>query len=47
MLRIENLKLSPGGGPSALRNAVLHILRIPEKDLLALHILRRLSLIHI
>ena len=41
MLRIENLKLSPGGGPSALRNAVLHILRIPEKDLLALHILRR------
>ena len=35
MLRIENLKLSPGGGPSALRNAVLHILRIPEKDLLA------------
>ena len=24
MLRIENLKLSPGGGPSALRNAVLH-----------------------
>ena len=41
MLRIENLKLSPGGGPSALRNAILHILRIPEKDLLALHILRR------
>ena len=41
MLRIENLKLSPGGGPFALRNAVLHILRIPEKDLLALHILRR------
>ena len=41
MLRIENLKLSPGGGSSALRNAVLHILRIPEKDLLALHILRR------
>ena len=41
MLRIENLKLSPGGGPSALRNAVFHILRIPEKDLLALHILRR------
>ena len=40
MLRIENLKLSPGGGPSALRNAILHILRIPEKDLLALHILR-------
>ena len=41
MLRIENLKLSPGGGSSALRNAILHILRIPEKDLLALHILRR------
>ena len=41
MLRIENLKLSPGGGPFALRNAILHILRIPEKDLLALHILRR------
>ena len=44
MLRIENLKLSPGGGSSALRNAILHILRIPEKDLLALHILRRLNL---
>lgn len=33
--------LSRQGGPSALRKAVLHILRIPEKDLLALHILRR------
>ena len=41
MLRIENLKLTPGGGPSALRDAVLHALRISEKDLRTLRILRR------
>ena len=41
MLRIENLKLSPGGGPSALRAEVLRILHIREEALLALHILRR------
>ena len=41
MLRIENLKLSPGGGLPALRAEVLHILRIQENALLSLHILRR------
>ena len=41
MLRIENLKLSPGSGPSALRAEVLRILHIREEALLALHILRR------
>ena len=41
MLRIENLKLSPGGGPSALRAGVLRTLHIREDALLSLHILRR------
>ena len=41
MLRIENLKLPPGGGLPALRAEVLHILRIQENALLSLHILRR------
>ena len=41
MLRIENLKLSPGSGPSALRAEVLRVLHIREEALLALHILRR------
>ena len=41
MLRIENLKLAPGGGDTALREAVLRILKIPAGDLLALRILRR------
>ena len=41
MLRIENLKLSPGGGLSALRAEVLRTLHIREDALLALHILRR------
>ena len=41
MLRIENLKLSPGGGLPALRAEVLRILRIQENALLSLHILRR------
>ena len=41
MLRIENLKLSPDSGPSALRAEVLRILHIREEALLALHILRR------
>ena len=41
MLRIENLKLSPGGGPSALRAGVLRALHIREDALLSLHILRR------
>ena len=41
MLRIENLKLSPGGGLSTLRAGVLRALHIREDALLSLHILRR------
>lgn len=41
MLKIENIKLSPGGGMAELTAEAARVLRIREKDLLSLRILRR------
>lgn len=41
MLKIENIKLAPGGGMAALTAEAARILKVREKDLLSLRILRR------
>ena len=41
MLRIESIKLPPGAGPAELAAESARLLRVPEKDLLALRVVRR------
>lgn len=41
MLKIENIKLAPGAGPAALTAEAARILKVREKDILSLRILRR------
>ncbi|MDO4314424.1 MAG: hypothetical protein Q4C45_01515 [Oscillospiraceae bacterium] len=41
MLKIENIKLAPGAGPAALAAETARILKVREKDLLSLRVLRR------
>lgn len=41
MLKIENIKLSPGGDMAALMAEAARILKVREKDLLSLRVLRR------
>ena len=41
MLRVESIKLPPGAGTAELAAAAARLLRVPEKELLALRILRR------
>ena len=41
MLKIENIKLSPGAGLAALAAEAARILKVREKDLLSLRVLRR------
>ena len=41
MLKIESIKLSPGQGMAALTAEAARLLRVREKDLLSLKILRR------
>ena len=41
MLKIENIKLAPGGGMSALTAETARILKVREKDLQSMRLLRR------
>ena len=41
MLKIENIKLAPGGGMSALTAETARILKVREKDLQSVRLLRR------
>ncbi len=41
MLKIDNIKLAPGDGPAALAAETARILRVREKDIQALRVLRR------
>ena len=41
MLKIENIKLAPGGGMAALTAETARILKVREKDLQSVRLLRR------
>ncbi len=41
LLRLDNIKLTPDQGPDVLKAKAAKLLRIPESDILELHILRR------
>ena len=41
LLKIDNIKLAPGDGPAALAAETARILRVREKDIQTLRVLRR------